>query len=130
MLSDPIADLLTRIRNAYAVKIKTVKAPYSQFKENLVKIMIDNNYLKSFKIIGKPPHRHLELILKYPGLKPAVETLTRISKPGVRVYAGTKDVSRLRKGRGITIISTPSGLMTLKDAKKKNIGGEIICKIS
>lgn len=130
MLTDPIADILTRIRNANAVKKRTVSAPYSKLKQSLIQIILDNGYLKSFEVVGEVPHKTLEIQLKYPNKQPAIDTITRISKPGVRIYAKNKDLDRLQRGLGITIISTPKGLMALKKAKKLNLGGEVICKVS
>lgn len=130
MLSDPIADLLTRIRNAFAAKHKTIEAPHSKLKENLLKILKDNQYIKEVKVIGKKPKAKLAITLRYPQQQAAVSNLTRISKPGRRVYVSVSDLSKVTKGRGILILSTPKGLMTAKNAKKKNLGGEILCKVS
>jgi len=130
MLSDPIADLLTRIRNAFAARHKTIEAPHSKLKESLLKILKDNQYIKEVKVIGKKPKAKLSITLRYPQQQAAVSNLTRISKPGRRVYVSVSDLSKVTKGRGILILSTPKGLMTAKNAKKKNLGGEILCKVS
>ena len=130
MLSDPIADLLTRIRNAFAARHKTIEAPHSKLKESLLKILKDNQYIKEVKVIGKKPKAKLSITLRYPQQQAAVSNLTRISKPGRRVYVSISDLSKVTKGRGIVILSTSKGLMTAKDAKKKNLGGEILCKVS
>jgi len=130
MLSDPLADLLTRIRNASSVNKQTVVAPYSQLKENLVKILVKQAYFKDYQVTGKAPHKNLEITLKYSKRQPAITSLTRISKPGVRLYAAVADLNKIMRGRGLTILSTSQGIMTAKKAKQKNLGGEIICKVS
>lgn len=130
MLTDPIADILTRIRNAYAVNKKTVSAPHSKLKQSLVQIILDNGYFKSFEVVGEVPNKTIEISLKYPNKEPAITAITRISKPGVRTYVNVNSLDKLQRGRGITIISTPKGLMTIKKAKNQNLGGEVICKVS
>jgi len=130
MLSDPLADLLTRIRNAQAVKKKTLSAPYSRLKENLVKIMINEKYLKDYQVTGKKPKQTLEITLKYSHKKPAISNLIRVSKPGRRIYADLGNLAQLTRGRGIAILSTSKGIITVAEARKKKIGGEVICKIN
>ncbi len=130
MLSDPLADLLTRIRNAVSVNKKTVIAPYSQLKENLVKILVKHTYLKDYQVTGKVPHKNLEISLKSSQRKPTLTNLIRISKPGVRIYAAVADLNKIMRSRGLIILSTSQGIMTAKQAKQKNLGGEIICKVS
>jgi small subunit ribosomal protein S8 len=130
MLSDPLADLLTRIRNAVSVNKKTVIAPYSQLKENLVKILVKHAYLKNYQVTGKAPHKNLEISLKSSQRKPTLTNLIRISKPGVRIYTAVADLNKIMRGRGLIILSTSQGIMTAKQAKQKNLGGEIICKVS
>jgi len=130
MLSDPLADLLTRIRNALSVNKKTVVAPYSQLKENLVKILVKHAYLKNYQVTGKVPHKNLEISLKSSQRKPTLTNLIRISKPGVRIYTAVADLNKIMRGRGLIILSTSQGIMTAKQAKQKNLGGEIICKVS
>jgi small subunit ribosomal protein S8 len=130
MLSDPLADLLTRIRNALRIKQKTVTLPYSRLKENLVKILVKNSYLKDYQLSGKPPRQSLEISLKYQNRQPAITSLTRISKPGVRIYAAVAELNQLMRGRGLTILSTSQGILTAKEAKQKKLGGEIICQVS
>lgn len=130
MLSDSIADLLTRIRNAQAVKKKTVSVPHSKIKEDLVKIMVREKYLKDYQLTGKKPKPTLEIILRYPHNKSVFTSLVRLSKPGRRVYINVRQLPRAMRGRGIIILSTSKGFMTARQAKKKNLGGEVICKIS
>ena len=131
MLSDPIADLLVRIKNAQMVKKRIVSVPFSKQKQAIVDIFIKQGYLKASKIKGKlPQEKTLVLNLKYPQNRPAISSLTRISKPGVRIYVATKEIYKLLRGRGLVIISTSKGLMTAAKAKKSNLGGEVICKVN
>ncbi|MFA4858986.1 MAG: 30S ribosomal protein S8 [Candidatus Margulisiibacteriota bacterium] len=130
-MTDPIADLLIRIKNAQAAKHKTTQVPYSRLKESLVKILIKNNYLTDYKVDGKKPaEKNLNLTLKYVRKQPAVAQIKRISKPGVRHYVNQFNIKKLTIGRGLVIISTSQGMMTAKEARKQNLGGEIICKIN
>ena len=130
MQSDPVADLLTRIRNASAVKHRTVSIPYSKLKAEILKILLKQQYIKAVKTTGKAPKKTLDVTLRYPQAQPAITTLKRISKPGVRIYVPVKDLYRLIRGRDTIILSTSQGIMTAKTAKKKNLGGEIICQIN
>jgi len=130
MMSDPIADLLVRIKNSQMVRKPACSIPHSQAKEAVVKILKDNNYIKSYKISGKKPHLSLDLELKYLHHKPVISVLKRISKPGVRIYVSYPDLTKWLRGKGLTILSTSKGVMTAPDAKSKKIGGEIICKVS
>ncbi len=129
-MSDPIADLLTRIRNAVLAKHKKVSVPYSHLKEELVKIMVQENYLKSYKKEGKKPHFTLEISLKNKAGDSVITSLVRLSKPGVRVYADLPQLPKLMRGRGILILSTSKGLMTGKKALKQKLGGEVMLKIT
>lgn len=130
-MTDPIADLLIRIKNAQSAKHKTALVPYSRLKENLVKILIKNNYLTDYKVEGKKAaEKNLNLTLKYVRKQPAITQIKRISKPGVRRYVNQFSIKKLTIGRGLVIISTSQGMMTAKEARKQNLGGEIICKIN
>lgn len=130
MLSDPIADMLTRIKNGYQARKDVVLLPWSKIKEEIGQILLKEGYLKDMKSKGtKAKDKVLELELKYEGRKPALNEIKRISKPGLRIYAKVTKIPRVRFGFGITIVSTPKGLMIGKEAKKKKLGGEIICQI-
>lgn len=130
-MTDPIADLLIRIKNAQLAKHKTTVVPYSRLKESLVKILIKNNYLTDYKVEGKKAaEKSLNLTLKYVRKQPAIAQIKRISKPGVRHYVNQFSIKKLTIGRGLVIISTSQGMMTAKEARKQNLGGEIICKIN
>lgn len=129
MLTDPLADLLSRLKNAQLVRKPTVSAPYSRAKESILKILLKNNLIQAYKVTGKKPHLTLDISLKYHHRQPAMAELKRISKPGVRIYAPVADLSRYLRGRGLTILSTSKGLLTALQAKKQNLGGEVVCKI-
>jgi small subunit ribosomal protein S8 len=130
MTTDPLADLLTRIRNALASKHKLVSVPFSSIKENIVKLMIKNGYLKGYQLEGEKPHLNIIIKLKYKAKVSKITSLIRLSKPGVRVYSHVKELPKLMRGRGILIISTSKGIMTGREAVKQNLGGELICKIT
>ena len=129
---DPISDMLTRIRNAQAVGSKTVDFPYSKIKFELAKILENEGYLGGAKELGKGTTRAIEIVLKYKDVRnvsPRIQGLMRVSRSGQRIYAAKKDLIKFSQGRGVVILTTSSGLMTDKDAKKKGVGGEIICRV-
>ena len=127
-MTDPIADMLTRIRNAQSAGRKTVSLPYSKLKMNIGNILVAEGYIdKMEKIEGMPAT--LLFNLKYIGKKPAIQSIKRESKPGHRMYRKASEVQVVLNGYGVAILSTPQGLMTNKDARKKSIGGEIICSV-
>lgn len=129
MISDPIADLLIRIKNASMAGSKNVSVPYSKLKENLAKILQVEGYLKKVAVSGEGVQKELVLTLAEEGSKPRPIEVKRISKPGGRVYVQAKEIKLWRRGLGTVIISTPKGLMTGKQALQKKLGGEIICKV-
>jgi len=129
---DPISDMLTRIRNAQAVGHKTVDLPYSKIKFDLAEILNQEGFLGSVSKKGRGTQRNIEIVLRYKDDKdktPIIQGLERISKPGQKIYLKNKDLIRLLKERGVVVLSTSSGLMTIKEAGKKKIGGEVLCKI-
>ena len=129
MHSDPISDLLTRIRNAYKVRKDIIQAPASKVKIAIVKILVAHGYLRSFEVVEKP-FPTLKMALQYnEGNIPSLQSVTRISKPGRRVYIKYTQVRPIHNGFGISIISTPQGLMTGREARVKKTGGEVICEI-
>jgi small subunit ribosomal protein S8 len=129
-MTDPIADMLTRIRNGYLVRKKEIKVPYSRVKQKIAEILVKENFIKEVKVLGKEvAKKKLVLVLKYKNKEPVVTEIRRVSRPGLRVYTRADKVPPIRLGFGVTIISTSSGLMTEKEAKKRNLGGEIICQI-
>ena len=127
-LTDPIADMLTRIRNAVAVRHNTVMVPGSNPKVALVRIMKDEGFIEDFEILRSGPERTLRLRLKYHDRnEPVISGLKRVSKPGLRRYVGAKEIPQIYGGMGVTIISTSQGVMTGSEARKRNIGGEFLC---
>lgn len=129
-MSDPIADMLTRIRNAGKAKFQTVDIPGSKLKVELAKILKNNGYIKNYKFVEDGKQGMLRLYLKYlTDGDHAIFGLERVSKPSRRVYTATKEISPVYNGLGIAIISTSRGIMTDIDAKKENVGGEILCNV-
>ncbi len=130
-MSDPIGDMLIRIKNGYRARKQVVEIPYSKIKEEIAKILVKEGYLKNLKsqMSNVKTQKTLNLTLKYEGKKPAIEEIKRISKPGVRIYAKAGKIPKVRLGFGITILSTSKGIMTDKQAKKENLGGEVICQV-
>ena len=126
-ITDPIADMLTRIRNAGTAKHETVDVPASKMKTAIAQILLDEGYIKSFQIIEDGTQGVIRITLKYlPGNEKAIQGLRRVSKPGLRVYAGADELPRVLKGLGIAIISTSKGIMTDKAARAANVGGEVL----
>ena len=130
IVTDPIADMLTRIRNANQMKYKEVSMPTSIVKVEIAKILQQEGFIESFSVTDEKPQGTLSLILKYTNKKERVITgLKRISKPGLRVYSKAEDLPRVLNGYGTAIISTSKGIMNNKEAKKANLGGEVIAYI-
>ena len=130
VICDPIADMLTRIRNANTVKHEVVDIPSSNIKKSIAQILLDEGYIKSFDIIDDGKQGVIRVALKYSGNKQKVITgLKRISKPGLRVYARKEQIPKVLGGLGIAIISTSSGIMTDKKARLQGVGGEVLCYV-
>jgi small subunit ribosomal protein S8 len=127
MFNDPISDLLTRIRNASTARKKMVVMPYSKLKEQVAAILKDNGFISSVKVATDGGFKSLEIELT--GNPEAITSLIRVSKPGRRVYTSSQDIPLVLGGRGLVIVSTSSGVMTGRDARKKGLGGELICKV-
>ena len=126
-ITDPVADMLTRIRNANAAKHETVDVPASKLKQSIAQILLDEGYIKAFTVVNDGVQGTIRITLKYLGNKEKVITgLRRVSKPGLRVYAGADELPKVLKGLGIAIISTPKGVMTDKAARAAHIGGEVL----
>jgi len=127
-LTDPIADMLTRIRNAVAVRHDSVLVPGSNPKVALARIMKDEGFIEDFEILRSGPQRTLRVRLRYFDKKaPAISGLKRVSKPGLRVYVSSKKIPRIYGGMGIAIVSTSKGVMTGSEARKMGVGGELLC---
>ena len=126
-ITDSIADMLTRIRNASSAKHDSVKIPASNMKKAIAQILVDEGYIKSFKVEDDGKQGMIEIALKYGQNKTASITgLRRVSKPGLRIYSGCEDMPKVMNGLGIAIVSTSKGIMTDRDARKANVGGEIL----
>ncbi len=126
-ITDPIADMLTRIRNAGAAKHDTVDIPASKMKKAIAQILLDEGYIKNYQVIEDGIQGMIHITLKYNQNKEKVITgLRRVSKPGLRVYVGADELPRVLRGLGIAIISTSKGVMTDKEARKQNVGGEVL----
>lgn len=129
-ITDPIADMLTRVRNAISAKHDTVEIPASNMKKSIAKILLDEGYIKSMQVVDDDKQGVIKLTLKYADDKtPAITGLRRVSKPGLRYYASCEDMPKVLKGLGVAIVSTPKGVMTDKQARKDNVGGEVLAFI-
>ena len=126
-ITDPVADMLTRIRNANSAKHETVDVPASNLKKAIAQILLDEGYIKSFQVVEDGTQGVIRIALKYlPGKEKVITGLRRVSKPGLRVYAGADELPRVLKGLGIAIISTSNGVMTDKKARANHVGGEVL----
>ena len=127
VINDPIADMLTRIRNASSARHDTVDVPASNMKKQIAQILVDEGYIKSFRVIDDDKQGVIRITLKYTENKSQVITgLRRVSKPGLRIYSNSKDMPKVMKGLGIAIVSTSKGIMTDREARKNNVGGEVL----
>ncbi|MCS7279610.1 MAG: 30S ribosomal protein S8 [Thermodesulfobacteriaceae bacterium] len=130
MMTDPIADMLIRIKNALSARHKTVLIPASKLKLAILRVLKEEGYIEDFDYIEEKPQRKIQINLKYDENKrPVISGVRRISKPGRRIYMGYKDLPRVMNGLGIAIVSTSQGIMTDHEARKRKLGGEVICEI-
>ena len=126
-ITDPVADMLNRIRNANSAKHETVDVPASNLKKAIAQILLDEGYIKSFNVVDNGNQGNIHIALKYVGKKQsAISGLKRVSKPGLRIYAGAEELPKVLKGLGIAIVSTSKGVMTDKKARELHIGGEVL----
>ena len=128
-LNDPLGDLITRIRNAHMRKRTSVTTPASKMRERVLDVLIDEGYIRGYAPIEKDGKRELEIQLKYYEGAPVITEIRRVSKPGRRVYSSIKDLGLVRNGLGISILSTPKGVMSDAAARTQNVGGEVLCKV-
>ncbi|MCP1224424.1 30S ribosomal protein S8 [Sebaldella sp. S0638] len=128
-LTDPIADMLTRIRNANSAKHESVKIPYSNMKLGIANILKNEGYIKDFEIKEDGSKKDVVVALKYVDGENVIKGLKRISKPGRRVYSGVEDLPKVLGGLGIAIVSTPKGVITDKECRKHSVGGEVLCYV-
>lgn len=129
MMTDPVADMLTRIRNAAQVRHRRVDVPVSKLKAEVARILKENHFIHDYKILDDGRHGVLRLYLKYYQDRPVIRGLRRVSRPGRRIYKGAKELPRVRNGLGIAIVSTPQGLMSDKQARARNVGGEVLALV-
>lgn len=129
MVNDPISDFLTRIKNGYMAHKESVVAPHSRVKEELSRILKAKGYIGNYKTAEEDGRKALLVELKYTGTRGAIENITRVSKPGQRIYEKTHKIPHVLTGYGIAIVSTSKGMMTDTEARKAKLGGEVICKI-
>jgi small subunit ribosomal protein S8 len=128
-LNDPIGDLITRIRNAQLRGRSKLTSPASTLRNRVLQVLKDEGYIRDFREVTGGPHKEIEIELKYFEGSPAIHEIQRVSKPGRRVYSSIKDLHLVRNGLGISIISTPKGVMSDNAAREANVGGEILCEV-
>jgi len=128
-MSDPISDMLTRIRNGGRALLPVIILPHSRIKEGVAKILKSEGYVSEVAVEGDPAKKKIKIHLKYEGKKSVIEGLKRVSKPGLRKYVGATEIPRVRGGLGVAIVSTSEGLLTDSQARRKNLGGELLCHI-
>ncbi|TAK79944.1 MAG: 30S ribosomal protein S8 [Aquabacterium sp.] len=129
-MSDPIADMLTRIRNAQMVNKTSVAMPASKLKVAIAEVLKDEGYIDGFALTGEKSKPQLEVALKYYAGRPVIERLERVSRPGLRVYKGRHDIPQVLNGLGVAIVTTPRGVMTDRKARAAGIGGEVLCYVA
>lgn len=132
MITDPISDYLTRIRNAQSAGHKLVEIPASNLKKEMTKVLYEQGFIRKYKFVDDEGHQgSIKIALKYDRdtKTPAISTIQRISKPGLRQYTKVKNMPRIRNGLGVILLSTPNGVMTSKEAVRQNVGGEVLCYV-
>jgi small subunit ribosomal protein S8 len=130
MFSDPIADMLTRVRNAYAAGHPKVDVPASKLKMEIARILREEGYILNYKLAEEGSKRTIKIYLKYtPTNQPVISNISRISRPGCRVFVGSKEIPNVLGGMGINILTTPRGVMTGKQARTEKVGGELLCEV-
>ena len=128
-MQDPIADMLTRIRNAAAAGLEKVAIPLSKEKKAIAEVLMEEGYLSSVSVEGEGVKSQIVVVLKYAGTKAVIEGIERVSKSSCRVHCGSREIPRVRNGLGIVVLSTPKGIMSGRKAAKENVGGEILCRV-
>jgi small subunit ribosomal protein S8 len=130
MMTDPIADLLTRIRNANNARKANVDVPWSRQKEEITRVLVDEGYLGGASVMDATPRNILRIDLRYDGQRrPVITGMRRVSRPSLRVYVGVKDIPAVRRGLGVNVLSTPKGILVDRNARRENVGGEVICTV-
>lgn len=129
MMTDPIADMLTRIRNAGGARLRRVDIPVSKLKTEIARILKENHFIQDYKILDDGHHGVLRIYLKYHQERPVIRNIQRVSRPGLRRYAGVAELPRVRSGLGMAIVSTSQGVLSDRDARSRNVGGEILALV-
>lgn len=130
MMNDPLGDMLTRIRNAQMRGKSTVRSPASKLRAWVLDVLADEGYIRGYeRVTTDAGHSELEIALKYANGEPAIRELKRVSKPGRRVYAGVAEIPSVRNGLGVSVVSTPKGVMSDANARAANVGGEVLCRV-
>jgi small subunit ribosomal protein S8 len=130
MMTDPIADLLTRIRNANNARKASVDVPWSRQKEEIARVLVDEGYLEGASVVDATPRNILRIDLRYDGQRrPVITGMRRVSRPSLRVYVGVKEIPAVRRGLGVNVLSTPKGILVDRNARRENVGGEVICTV-
>jgi small subunit ribosomal protein S8 len=129
-MSDPIADLLTRIRNAQMVAKESVSVPASKVKVAIAQVLKDEGYVDGFKVVQEAGKSELVIVLKYYAGRPVIERIERVSRPGLRVYKGSEAIPQVKNGLGVAIVTTPRGVMTDRKARATGVGGEVLCYVA
>ena len=129
-MSDPISDMLTRIRNAQMVNKTVVAMPASKLKAAIAQVLKDEGYIDGFSVVEDGGHRRLEISLKYYAGRPVIEHIERVSRPGLRIYRGRHSLPNVMNGLGVAIVTTPKGVMTDRKARQAGVGGEVLCYVA
>jgi small subunit ribosomal protein S8 len=129
-VNDPLGDMLTRIRNAQMRKRSTVRSPSSKLRLRVLEVLKDEGFIRGYEVIDRGDHKpEVEISLKYYDGQPVIRELSRVSKPGRRYYAGVREMPQVRNGLGVSIVSTPKGVMSDARARAENVGGEVLCQV-
>lgn len=128
-MTDPIADMIIRIKNALAAGHQDLVMPHSKLKMAIAKLLKEFNYIEAFELVEGSPFKQIKLVMRYVGKSPAISGVKRVSKPGRRIYKGSSELPRTLNGYGLTIVSTNKGIMDGQTARKSNLGGEVLCQI-
>jgi small subunit ribosomal protein S8 len=130
MMTDPIADMLTRVRNALMVRKQTVDMPHSNLKEGVARVLCDEGFIQDCRVAGEPPHRLLRIYLKYGPLgEDVIREVRRVSSPGRRIYRPVSELHSYRNGLGIWVVSTNKGILSDRECRRQRVGGEVICSV-
>ncbi len=129
-MTDPIADLLTRIRNGNQARKERVDVPWSRTKESLARVLVAEGFLRDYAVVGDGVRKVLRVVLKYDDQRrPVITGLKRVSRPSLRIYVGKQNIPAVRGGLGINVLSTPDGILVDRDAKQRGVGGELLCSV-